>query len=500
MHTPDRHQLLRGAFPSLRLPMRHLCLIWGLSLLLFASSGYAFTLTILHTNDLHAHLAPFPDPYLGKEAGGVARLATLIQAARQENPHTLLLDAGDRFSGTTLSALFQGEAESVFASLLGYDAVALGNHDFDFGQERLSYLCQRLIHPPMIAANIRRGQEGSLFTRPYLRMEMEGLRILIVGLSTPETPYSTRPSNVTGLIFEPPAQSLNSIIKRERGTYDLLIVLSHLGYEQDRTLAEEVPGIDLIVGGHSHTRIERPERVKSTLIVQAFQWGLYLGRVDLELSGKRIIRAKGQLVAVSSRIHPDPLFASLLSCCYEERARPMMEEVVGYAPTPLVRQEGESLIGNLLADSFRAFTQADLAIFNRGGIRADIPAGPITVGRIMEVIPFSNQVMTTELTGQQVQIFFDQLASRGGGDAISGAQFRISQGRAREVLIGGQPLQPQRIYRVAANEFMMAGGDQFEILKQGKNTRSYGLDRQALIEYLRRYPNQWPKIEGRMQQ
>ncbi|MDH7499474.1 MAG: bifunctional UDP-sugar hydrolase/5'-nucleotidase [candidate division NC10 bacterium] len=480
-------------------PLRYLFLIWIVSLLLSASSGYAFPLTILHTNDLHAHLAPFPDPYLGKEAGGVARLAALIATIRQENPRTLLLDAGDRFSGTTLSALFQGEAECVFASLLGYDAVALGNHDFDFGQERLCYLRQRLVHPPMIAANIRRGQGGPLFTRPYLRIEREGLRILIVGLSTPETPYSTRPSNVTGLIFEPPAPILNSIIKREGGTYDLLVVLSHLGYEEDRALAEEVPGIDLIVGGHSHTRIERPERVGSTLIVQAFQWGLYLGRVDLELRGKQIVHAKGQLIPVSSQIDPDPLFTSLLMHCYEKRARPMMEEVVGYAPTPLLRQEGESLIGNLLADSFQAFTRADLALFNQGGIRADIPAGPITVGKIFEVIPFSNQVMTTDLTGEQVQSLFDQLASRGGGDAISGAQFRISQGRAEGILIGGQPLQTQKLYRVAANEFMMAGGDQFEILKQGKNTQSYGLDRQALIDYLQKYPKKWPTIEGRIQ-
>jgi 5'-nucleotidase len=165
----------------------------------------------------------------------------------------------------------------------------------------------------------------------------------------------------------------------------------------------------------------------------------------------------------------------------------------------LTRQEGESTIGNLLADSFRVFTRADLAVFNRGGIRADVPAGPITVGKVFEVIPFSNQVMTTELTGRQLQVLFDQLAARGGGDAISGAQFRIRGGRAKDILIGGKSLERERVYRVAANDFMMAGGDQFEMLKQGKNTRSYGLDRQALIEYLKRYPGKWPKIEGRIQ-
>ena len=481
-----------------------LYLVWlPLLLLFFASSSPAATLTILHTNDLHAHLSSFPDPYLGQEAGGIAKLSTLIQQARQANPHTLLLDAGDRFSGTTLSSLFQGEAELVFSCLLGYDAMALGNHDFDFGQERLRYLRQRLAHPPMIAANIYWEKDGRPFVDPYLRKEIGGLRILILGLSTPETPFSTRPANVAGLTFAPPAQSLRAVLKQAKGTYDLLIVLSHLGYEEDRALAQEVSGIDLIVGGHSHTKIETLERVGSCIIVQAFQWGLYLGRVDLELQGKKITRAKAGLIPVSSQVLADPLFSSLLKYSYEERVKPIMEVVVGYAPTPLLRQERESLIGNILADSFRAFTGADLALFNRGGIRSDIPAGPITMGKIFEVMPFSNQVMTTDLTGRQVQELLDQLASRGGGDAISGAQFRIAGGKAKDIFVAHRPLQLGSVYRVGANEFMMAGGDQFDIFKQGKNTRSYGLDRQALIEYLqylKKEPEKWPKIEGRIQQ
>ena len=478
------------------------CILLTLFCLGLAFSAEAFTLTVLHTNDIHAHLSSFPDPYLGPEAGGVGRLSTLIAQVRQENPHTLLLDSGDRFSGTTLSVLFEGEAELVFTCLLGYDALALGNHDFDFGQERLRYLKERLSHPPMIAANISYQAGGRPFTTPCIYKELEGVRILIVGLSTPETTYTTRPRNVKGLTFTPPAKSLRSIMEREQGKYDLLIVLSHLGYEEDRALATEVSGIDLIVGGHSHTKIERPERVGSCLIVQAFQRGLYLGRVDLRLAGKRIIEADGRLIPVRSQVTPDPLFASLLEHCYENRARPMMEEVVGHAPTPLNRQERESLLGDLLADSFRAYTGADLAVFNQRGIRADIPAGSITMGKVLEVIPFSNQVMSTDLTGQQVQDLFHQLALRGGGDAISGAQFRIASGEAKDIRIGGKSLDLHRLYRVAANEFMMAGGDQFDILKEGKNTRSYGLDRQALVEYLKmldKDPQKWPQSEGRIQ-
>jgi 2',3'-cyclic-nucleotide 2'-phosphodiesterase (5'-nucleotidase family) len=354
----------------------------------------------------------------------------------------------------------------------------------------------------MIAANVCYQEDDRLFTLPYIYKEVESVRILIVGLSTPETTYTTRPRNVKGLTFAPPAKSLRSIMERQRGKYDLLIVLSHLGYEEDRALAAEVRGIDLIVGGHSHCKIERPERVGSCLIVQAFQWGLYLGRVDLRLAGKRIIEADGRLIPVRSQITPDPLFCSLLEHCYENRARPMMEEVVGHAPTSLNRQERDSLLGDFLADSFRAYTGADLAVFNQGGIRADIPAGAITMGKVLEVIPFSNQVMTTDLTGQQVQDLFHQLASRGGGDAISGAKFRIASGKAQDIRIGGNPLDLHRLYRVAANEFMMAGGDQFDILKEGKNTRSYGLDRQALVEYLKildRNPQRWPQSEGRIQ-
>jgi len=478
-----------------------LCLVLAFSLLGFTLSAQATTLTVLHTNDLHAHLSSFPDPYLGKEAGGIARLSTLIHQIRRENPHTLLLDAGDRFSGTTLSTLFQGEAELIFACLLGYDALALGNHDFDFGQERICYFTEHQSRPAVIAANIQYSEGGRPFARPFVYREVGGLRILIVGLSTQETPLATLPRNVAGLTFAPPAQSLKSIMRQEQGNYDLLVVLSHLSYEVDRALAEEVPGIDLIVGGHSHTKIERPERVGSCLIVQAFQWGLYLGRVDLQLDGKRITQARVQLIPVSSQVPPDPLPSSLLKCYYEERAKAIMEEVVGHAPVALVRQEGESSLGNLLADGFRAFTEADLALYNQGGMRADIPAGPITMAKVFEVVPFSNQVMTTDLTGQQVQALFDYLAARAGGDAISGAQFRISSGKARDILIGGRPLQLHQTYRVAANEFMMAGGDKFEVLTQGKNVRSHGLDRQALVEFLKdleKAPQKWPQVEGRI--
>jgi 2',3'-cyclic-nucleotide 2'-phosphodiesterase (5'-nucleotidase family) len=468
-------------------------------LLLLASPSFPWTLTILHTNDLHGRLSPFSDPALGPESGGIARLATLIRQIRQENPETLLLDAGDRFSGTTLSSLFQGEAELVFASLLGYDALALGNHDFDYGQERLLYLRQRLAHLPFLAANILSEPEGKPPYPPSLYRVKNGVRILLVGLSTPETPYSTRPSNVAGLAFQSPARSLRAVMEKERGSYDLLIVLSHLGYEQDCRLAEEVPGIDLIVGGHSHTKIETPERIGRTWIVQAYQWGLYLGRVDLEIRERRLSQVKGKLLPLSSKIQADPLFASLVKHAYQERARPLMEEVVAHCPYPLLRGEGETVLGNLLADSFRAFTGADLALFNRGGIRADLPSGPITVGKIFEVLPFSNQVMTTELSGRQLKVLFDRLAARGGGDAISGARYRIHQGRAEDILIGDRPLESDRIYQVAANDFMMAGGDQFDLLRQGKNVRAHGLDRQALIEYLRGHPGEWPPRGSRIE-
>ncbi|HEX9920624.1 MAG TPA: metallophosphoesterase, partial [Candidatus Methylomirabilis sp.] len=203
-----------------------LCLVLAFSLLGFTLSAQATTLTILHTNDLHAHLSSFPDPYLGKEAGGIARLSTLIHQIRRENPHTLLLDAGDRFSGTTLSTLFQGEAELIFACLLGYDALALGNHDFDFGQERIRYFTEHQSRPAVIAANIRHGEGGRPFAQPFIYKEVEGLRLLIVGLSTEETPLATLPRNVAGLTFTSPAQSLKSIVRQEQGKYDLLIVLS----------------------------------------------------------------------------------------------------------------------------------------------------------------------------------------------------------------------------------------------------------------------------------
>jgi 5'-nucleotidase/UDP-sugar diphosphatase len=236
-----------------------LSLITFYSLTVSAFAAQPFTL--LFFNDFHAHVEPFKVPGQEGEVGGIARLAGLADEVRAANKAagvpTYLLVAGDAFTGTPYSSVFKGEVEFACLNAMGVDAMCLGNHEFDYGHTRVSELLKTAVFP-VLAANVTEGDGAAV--KPYAgnvaRLDADGKKILIVGLTTPATPVTTMPANVAGLTFADPAATAAAMVAADGEQADVIVALTHIGFEEDVKLARAVPALDVIIGGHSHTKVD----------------------------------------------------------------------------------------------------------------------------------------------------------------------------------------------------------------------------------------------------
>ncbi len=378
------------------------------------------TVLIFHTNDLHSALRPD-----GKDGGGLARIAGAVEAARSRRLDVLYLDAGDGVTGAPVSTLFQGRPVFHVLSVAGLDAMALGNHEFDHGWRRISDY-RRLAVFPLLSANVR-GPGGALLAdAPYVVLDADGVRVGVIGLTTDETPKLTARGLTEGVVFEPPAQALRRVLPEVRARSDIVVVLSHLGYEADRALASAVPGADLIVGGHSHTVLPEPVRVGNTLIVQAGSRGRFLGRLELlvDLRRGRILRAREKLIPVTADL-PVSAAAAVAVRDWEDRVRARVDVTIGRAAAP----RDPAALKEAVERIYREALGTDLAFQNPGGIRAELGAGPITIRAIWKVLPFDNTLVTLRVRGADLP---DELRAR------------------------VRDLDPARVYTVATNSYVAA--------------------------------------------
>lgn len=248
-------------------------------------------LTILHTNDIHGHVhgwSGWEGDLLGKTLGGFDRLASVVESVRKETTNVLLLDAGDAIGDTQIAVSTRGAAIIDLMNHVGYDAMVIGNHEPDYGMSTLRHR-MRQARFPVLAANIVDSASGRLFTKPYAIREVGGQKIGILGLAYPNTPKTTSRKNVAGFEFLQAKEAASKYVPEMRSAgAAIVIVLSHLGLSADRSLAEEVDGIDVIVGGHSHNRMSQPLRAGTTLVVQAGAHLSDVGRLNLTISKGQI--------------------------------------------------------------------------------------------------------------------------------------------------------------------------------------------------------------------
>jgi 2',3'-cyclic-nucleotide 2'-phosphodiesterase (5'-nucleotidase family) len=477
------------------------------------------TIVILYTNDLHGAVEPETNGGAGAgESGGLVNLVSLVDELRLEDPErTMLVDAGDTLQGTYVSNSSQGQVVVAAMNVAGYDAWALGNHEFDWGQEVLRARVSQARFPAL-AANLLDTSSGEPWdgVQPYVIVPVGQAKVAVLGLTYPDTPGINRPENVAGLTFQAAEEAVRRYLPELESAADLIVVLSHLGYEGDRALASAVDGIDLIVGGHTHTFLEPPAMVNEKIITQAGTKGRVVGRleltVDLETGAVKDYDRESVLIPVTDDVAVVNEEVQALVDAALEAARETMDQPIGeVARTLQPRRSGEFALGNLVVDAMLASWMgeghsADIAMHNNGGIRADLPKGPITFGQLYAVLPFDNQLVALDLTGEQIlRILEHSVADRAGNMQVAGMAFRFSMSkpvgqRVLEATVGGQPLDPERVYRVVTIDYLATGGDGQEAFLDGTNVAYGDGEVWAVADYLDDHSPVDPKVEGRIVQ
>ncbi len=442
--------------------------------------------TILYTNDFHSAFDPIPAYWLpgSPRLGGAAHLATLVDRIRAREKPVFLFDTGDMFTGM-LSNLTRGEALMEMMRAMRYDAMAIGNHEFDYGAD--NFLRQMNGVPfPILGANIFYKGTDHPYSRPYVILEKEGVRLGVIGIIGEDARSVALPSGITHLDFRDPVPIVRALVADLRDRVDVVVVLAHQGktgpmqtdaearpevqrdFDEDVRLCGEVPGIDVFVGGHAHRGIEPlfVHPVTGTRIVQTYGYGTRLGYLKLRLQGHRVLGHEGELLKVwTDESPPDPGIARMIEA-YRKQYEKQIGQVVGRSRVRLVRDyRAESSLGDFVADVMREATGAAAAVHNAGGLRADIPEGEVTNGHVLDALPFLNTVVEVDLTGAQLREVLEQgLTLERGLVQTSGLRgaYDLSRPGGRRLVsieIEGRPLEDARVYRVATNSFVAQGGD-----------------------------------------
>lgn len=472
------------------------------------------TLIILHTNDLHGCLLPIQNPAIApppEKVGGAAWLAAAIARERKEG-QTIVVDSGDIAVGSALSNLYYGMPVIDFMNHCRFDAMTLGNHEFEWGIERLKALNVRARFP-FICANLIDERTGSppCYVKPYTIVKREGMKIGIIGLLTQQTYIYADPRVIRHLTFLSPEDCLRKSMAsvRTQGV-SVIIVLSHLGYDEDKTLAERVPGITCFIGGHTHTPMMKPEIVRGTVIAQAGKNGMNLGRLELKLERKtgRIIAFSGGLIPIiTSRLEPDRDVEKIL-LPYQEPIKALINTVVGRAEKDILNEpvpgSQSTPLGNLACDAFRWSSGADMSLYKSDGMRSHLFRGEITKGTLYALIPFEQRVVTAELSGREIEALLEFAMESPFYTQVSGITLLYDQKRPRGrrvtvILDNGKELRNETLYRLATVDYLFyfyyrSGG--FDVFSK---KRSEGLlSREALEGFIKMTGKINPPEEGRV--
>lgn len=437
-----------------------------LVVLVFSVFAESAEIRILHVNDFHGFAESYKPLSSEKLMGGASYLASVIKKLCSEKP-TLLLSAGDMIQGDNWANLTEGKSVIELMNAMGFDAMVVGNHEFDFGQEVLKKRISEA-NFPVLGANV----QGLESLKPFIIKELSGIKIAVIGVVTEDTPTATHPKNVERLRFEPVESIIERYLQELKGKVDIIVVLSHIGHHADRLLAERIKGISVIVGGHSHTKIEKPVLIGNTIIVQAWEHGKALGVLDITFEKGKIISFRGYLEEISPEKCTEGIEVKELVKKYSEQINEILNQKIGIA---LIDLDGENVrkretnLGNLTADIIRETAGSDAAIINGGGIRTGIKKGEIRVKDVYSVLPFNNYIVSIKMSGEKVKEALEHGVSAideaaGRFPQVSGITFsyepKAERGnRIREIFIRGHPIELNREYTVATNDFLVAGGD-----------------------------------------
>ncbi len=467
-----------------------------------AEAQAAHRVAILHVNDFHSRheggqangaACRADQPCLGGSARLVGAVKAGRAAAAAEGRASLAIDAGDQFMGSLFYTHHRGLAEAAIQNAWGCEAMALGNHEFDHGPENAARYA-RALSAPLLAANLDTSGEPALhgLVRPWIAFGRGGARIVLVGLITEDTPTIASPG--PRLRFRNAEEAAERAIAEARAAGPATVILvSHRGLGADRALAARVRGVDAIIGGHSHTLLaNRPDAAgpaptlvdgpdRAVRIVQAGALGRFLGRLDLDIAADgRIAGHGGEPAELTAAVAEDAEAAAIVARFAaplgELRARPVAASAAVFDNGAC--RMAECAIGNLIAEAMLAAVPgADMALQNGGGIRASFPAGTITYGDVLTVLPFGNTLATATIRGGHLLAALENgLSQPGAGRFPQVAGMRIVWDPARpagsrivsaEITSGERAgaVQPDRAYRIVTNNFLRLGGDGYAPLR-----------------------------------
>jgi 5'-nucleotidase len=515
-----------------------------------AQEGGDFTLTVIHTNDTHSHIEQFnasgstcsdEEAAANECFGGVARRATKIAELRGAATNPILVDAGDQFQGSLFYTQYKGAEAVEFMTTLGYEAMTIGNHEFDDGPENLGNFLDNVSFP-VVSANIDASAEPAIdgkFVKSTI-IEVGGDKVGILGLTTNTTPYTSSPGPTVAFGDYAPALEPEIAALQEQGV-NKIVLLSHIGYEDDQTLAAAIDGIDVIVGGHSHTLLSNtaeeasgpyPTVVDSpsgapVLIVQDGAYGKYLGNLEVSFDADGVATSwQGDPILLDSTVAEDPDVLARV----EEMAVPLealRTTVIGETATDLDGSRttcrfAECSMGALITDAMVWASQNDgvqIGIENGGGIRSSIEAGEVTMGQVIEVLPFGNTLATFGLTGEDLLAALENGVSRaenpdnegtGRFPQVSGMRFtwdgtqpvgqRIVSAELENADGAFIPIDPTATYKIATNDFNRRGGDEYTVFaEKAIDPYDFGppLD-QVVADYIKEYTPINVQLEGRI--
>lgn len=405
-------------------------------------------IVILHANDTHGQLLPDENGI-----GGIARVATLIKETRRNNEGRMIaLHAGDDFSrGDELTNFYLGQVNMLAMQSAGYDVFVPGNGDFYFGVKNLIAQTS-LVKFPTILANVYYKDNGKRIFEPYVIKEVAGVKIAILGLGFIRTEH---PSGWF-LELRDPIQTAKQFIPNLCKESDLVIALTHIGLSDDKKLAREVSEIDIIIGGHSHDKLNKPLRISKkdgkgeVIIVQAGDYGQYLGRLDLYLQKDdnnkyKLLKTEGKLIPIDSSIKEDDEVAKLLKH-YSEA----LKEVIYVSKESLPNPEfGKNPMGEFVTEIIQNWLGTDLVLLDRSAVQNGINKGKLTAGDIYKIHPWNNRVLKISLTGKQLKDFF---AKR--DVLISGCEYTKIEDKITSLKIKSKEADDQSFYEVAIDDFL----------------------------------------------
>ncbi|MCD6176542.1 MAG: bifunctional metallophosphatase/5'-nucleotidase [Candidatus Cloacimonetes bacterium] len=514
-------------------------------LLIFSSSLFAenLLLDIMFTNDIHGGIDRYPATFMNPDfppiLGGGGSAATYIKGVRKlskaETRDNLLIDAGDFFQGHPVGTMSEGRAVITYMNMIGYDFLTIGNHEFDLGEDVLIKTLA-LAEFPILSCNIVKKGTNELidYAQPYKIIEKLGLRIGVIGLTTTDTEQMSFPDNIKNVDFLPAKNQVQKYVNIVRKkNVDLVILIAHMGlpyYPQPaydaryskpdenkeerrwgydaQEIAHEVEGIDILFGGHMHKGFAQPweDPETHTLVFQGYAYGSNVGHVTIKIDkDTKTISGyespalnEGVLVTMfEDEFIPDEVIGDTI-LVMQAIAEVGMDEIIGQASMNITKfgMGTQNLIGNLVCEAMLDYTDADFSFMNLGGIRDEILSGPITYRNVFNVMPFDNQIALIEVDGKFLKEIIETRVSgsrhglRTAGIKVVINRKRENFNRISELLIGGEPWQADKIYKIATSDFLLQGNAGLALLTkvpESQITRYEQGLRDVIVEYIRKY-------------